>query len=186
MYLSIYICSYQDHYALNHRHRCCECRRYFTTLHLLELHVLEWHDTLFDLLARKQDMVGWLSTLRVVMCSVWLFLMGRCVCSLSVLWIDVGKSLLMGRRGVNTWLSFTNSLPNTSLINQQISIWKSKTLFPYLKFKIIIHVYCDFHSVFILRSKPVLQKAKFVVKNGGGDQAESSDKASASSKSSYR
>ena len=50
-------CSYQLHYSDCHRNTCSICRRVFTTMHLLDLHVLEWHDVMFELLAQKRNMV---------------------------------------------------------------------------------------------------------------------------------
>ena len=53
-----------------------------------------------------------------------------------------------------------------------------------LKFE--IRNYIELLFGLILRSKPVLQEAKFTVKNGSGDQKDSSDKACASTRSTYR
>ncbi|KAM4852160.1 zinc finger protein 511 isoform 2-T2 [Thomomys bottae] len=47
---------YQHHYHMLHRNVCSLCNRAFPSGHLLETHVLEWHDSLFQILAEKQDM----------------------------------------------------------------------------------------------------------------------------------
>ncbi|CAG09390.1 unnamed protein product, partial [Tetraodon nigroviridis] len=48
---------YEHHYNSLHRHVCCSCRRSFPSPRLLDIHIQEWHDSLFTLLAEKQDMV---------------------------------------------------------------------------------------------------------------------------------
>lgn len=48
---------YEHHYNSLHRHVCCSCRRSFPSARLLDIHIQEWHDSLFTLLAAKQDMV---------------------------------------------------------------------------------------------------------------------------------
>lgn len=48
---------YEHHYNSLHRHVCCSCRRSFPSARLLDIHIQEWHDSLFTLLAEKQDMV---------------------------------------------------------------------------------------------------------------------------------
>ncbi|XP_013394553.1 zinc finger protein 511-like [Lingula anatina] len=48
--------SYEAHYKDFHTHVCSECKRRFPTNHLLEVHILEWHDTMFHLLARHKNM----------------------------------------------------------------------------------------------------------------------------------
>lgn len=45
------------HYNIQHRHVCTSCRRCFPTQHLLDIHVLEWHDALFQLQSANSDMV---------------------------------------------------------------------------------------------------------------------------------
>ena len=45
------------HYSTVHRHVCSECRRHFPSGHLLDVHLLEWHDAMFELMAAKQKMV---------------------------------------------------------------------------------------------------------------------------------
>ncbi|XP_056903333.1 zinc finger protein 511 [Takifugu flavidus] len=47
---------FEHHYNSLHRHVCCSCRRSFPTAHLLDIHIQEWHDSLFTILAEKQDM----------------------------------------------------------------------------------------------------------------------------------
>uniref|UniRef100_H3DGJ4 Zinc finger protein 511 n=1 Tax=Tetraodon nigroviridis TaxID=99883 RepID=H3DGJ4_TETNG len=47
---------YEHHYNSLHRHVCCSCRRSFPSPRLLDIHIQEWHDSLFTLLAEKQDM----------------------------------------------------------------------------------------------------------------------------------
>lgn len=49
---------FEHHYNSLHRHMCCSCRRSFPTARLLDIHIQEWHDSLFTILAEKQDMVG--------------------------------------------------------------------------------------------------------------------------------
>ncbi|XP_037541218.1 zinc finger protein 511 [Nematolebias whitei] len=47
---------YEHHYNSLHRHVCCSCRRSLPSARLLDIHIQEWHDSLFALLAPKQDM----------------------------------------------------------------------------------------------------------------------------------
>lgn len=47
---------YEIHYNTLHRHVCSSCKKLFPTNYLLELHMLESHDSLFLLLAEKQNM----------------------------------------------------------------------------------------------------------------------------------
>jgi hypothetical protein len=49
---------YQHHYHVMHGNACSLCSRAFPSSHLLEAHILEWHDSLFQILAERQDMVG--------------------------------------------------------------------------------------------------------------------------------
>ncbi|XP_048358126.1 zinc finger protein 511 [Sphaerodactylus townsendi] len=48
--------SYEHHYQLLHRHTCATCHRPFPSAHLLDLHLLECHDSLFQLMAQKHSM----------------------------------------------------------------------------------------------------------------------------------
>ncbi|XP_015281790.1 PREDICTED: zinc finger protein 511, partial [Gekko japonicus] len=48
--------SYEHHYALLHREVCASCKRSFPSAHLLDTHLLEWHDSLFRLMAERRDM----------------------------------------------------------------------------------------------------------------------------------
>ncbi|XP_062567115.1 zinc finger protein 511-like [Saccostrea cucullata] len=48
--------SYELHYNSTHRNVCGQCKRNFPTSHLLDIHLLEWHDSMFDLLAAKSPM----------------------------------------------------------------------------------------------------------------------------------
>jgi len=47
---------YEVHYNSLHRHVCNECKKLFPTNHLLEIHTLEVHDVLFQMMAEKQSM----------------------------------------------------------------------------------------------------------------------------------
>ncbi|XP_043827517.1 zinc finger protein 511-like [Dromiciops gliroides] len=47
---------YEHHYRALHTHVCSRCRRSFPSGRLLDLHLLEWHDALFQLLAERQSM----------------------------------------------------------------------------------------------------------------------------------
>lgn len=47
---------YEHHYNSLHRHVCSSCKRSFPTNHLLDIHILEWHDSLFQVMAEKQCM----------------------------------------------------------------------------------------------------------------------------------
>ncbi|XP_054654758.1 zinc finger protein 511 [Dunckerocampus dactyliophorus] len=47
---------YEHHYNSLHRHVCCSCRRSMPTARLLDIHIQEWHDSLFIVLAQRQDM----------------------------------------------------------------------------------------------------------------------------------
>ena len=47
---------YNAHYKANHMHVCSVCRNTFYTFHLLNLHVLEYHDSLFKKLNEKRPM----------------------------------------------------------------------------------------------------------------------------------
>uniref|UniRef100_A0A4X2KWQ1 C2H2-type domain-containing protein n=1 Tax=Vombatus ursinus TaxID=29139 RepID=A0A4X2KWQ1_VOMUR len=48
--------AYEHHYRSLHTHVCSVCRRSFPSAHLLDVHILEWHDSLFQLLAERQSM----------------------------------------------------------------------------------------------------------------------------------
>ncbi|XP_023145361.1 zinc finger protein 511 [Amphiprion ocellaris] len=47
---------YEHHYNSLHRHVCCSCRRSLPNARLLDIHIQEWHDSLFTILAQRQDM----------------------------------------------------------------------------------------------------------------------------------
>lgn len=47
---------YQHHYHMMHGNTCSFCNRAFPSGHLLDVHILEWHDSLFQILAQRQDM----------------------------------------------------------------------------------------------------------------------------------
>ncbi|KAM3862937.1 zinc finger protein 511 [Diretmus argenteus] len=47
---------YEHHYNSLHRHVCCSCRRSLPSARLLDIHIQEWHDSLFMILAQRQDM----------------------------------------------------------------------------------------------------------------------------------
>ncbi|XP_030603502.1 zinc finger protein 511 isoform X2 [Archocentrus centrarchus] len=47
---------YEHHYSALHRHVCCSCRRSLPSARLLDIHIQEWHDSLFTILAQRQDM----------------------------------------------------------------------------------------------------------------------------------
>lgn len=48
--------NYEHHYNAFHRNVCSSCKRSFPSTHLLDIHILEWHDSLFQILAAKQSM----------------------------------------------------------------------------------------------------------------------------------
>uniref|UniRef100_A0A8C3MRF0 Uncharacterized protein n=1 Tax=Geospiza parvula TaxID=87175 RepID=A0A8C3MRF0_GEOPR len=47
---------YEHHYNTLHRNVCSFCKRSFPSGNLLDIHILEWHDSLFQILAEKQNM----------------------------------------------------------------------------------------------------------------------------------
>uniref|UniRef100_A0A8C3RUF3 Zinc finger protein 511 n=1 Tax=Chelydra serpentina TaxID=8475 RepID=A0A8C3RUF3_CHESE len=47
---------YEHHYNTLHRNMCSFCKRSFPSGHLLDTHILEWHDSLFQIMAEKQNM----------------------------------------------------------------------------------------------------------------------------------
>ncbi|XP_050816269.1 zinc finger protein 511 isoform X1 [Gopherus flavomarginatus] len=47
---------YEHHYNTLHRNMCSFCKRSFPSVHLLDTHILEWHDSLFQIMAEKQNM----------------------------------------------------------------------------------------------------------------------------------
>ncbi|XP_065603023.1 zinc finger protein 511 [Cyrtonyx montezumae] len=47
---------YEHHYNTLHRNVCSFCRRSFPSGHLLDIHISEWHDSLFQIMAEKQNM----------------------------------------------------------------------------------------------------------------------------------
>ncbi|KAJ7345361.1 hypothetical protein JRQ81_001311 [Phrynocephalus forsythii] len=47
------LASFEHHYEALERHLCASCRRPFPSAHLLDLHLLEWHDSLFQLMAQR-------------------------------------------------------------------------------------------------------------------------------------
>jgi hypothetical protein len=49
--------AFELHYSNAHRHVCVTCRHILPTARLLELHILETHDSYFKALAERQKMV---------------------------------------------------------------------------------------------------------------------------------
>ncbi|KAM9379740.1 zinc finger protein 511 [Phaethornis superciliosus] len=47
---------FEHHYNTLHRNVCSYCKRSFPSGHLLDIHILEWHDSLFQIMAEKQNM----------------------------------------------------------------------------------------------------------------------------------
>ncbi|NXG17894.1 ZN511 protein, partial [Grallaria varia] len=47
---------YEHHYNSLHRNVCSFCKRSFPSGTLLDIHISEWHDSLFQVLAQKQNM----------------------------------------------------------------------------------------------------------------------------------
>jgi len=58
---------YEMHYNTLHRYVCSSCRRCFPTQHLLDLHLLEWHDTMFELQSASQTMVCFVTYIILLM-----------------------------------------------------------------------------------------------------------------------
>ncbi|XP_075466415.1 zinc finger protein 511 isoform X1 [Ascaphus truei] len=48
--------SYEHHYNTQHRNVCSSCKRSFPSARLLDIHLLEWHDSLFQVMAEKSNM----------------------------------------------------------------------------------------------------------------------------------
>ena len=48
---------FELHYKTAHRFVCSECKKWCPTARILELHVLENHDSFFKVSAKKQPMV---------------------------------------------------------------------------------------------------------------------------------
>ncbi|KAM8924585.1 zinc finger protein 511 [Pelodytes ibericus] len=48
--------SYEHHYNTRHRNVCATCTRSFPSARLLDIHILEWHDSLFQIMAEKENM----------------------------------------------------------------------------------------------------------------------------------
>ncbi|XP_010868502.1 zinc finger protein 511 [Esox lucius] len=47
---------YEHHYNTLHRHVCSSCQKSLPSTRLLDIHIQEWHDSLFSILAERQDM----------------------------------------------------------------------------------------------------------------------------------
>ncbi|KAF5901572.1 zinc finger protein, partial [Clarias magur] len=47
---------YEHHYNSLHRHVCSSCKRSFPSNRLLDIHILEWHDSLFQVMAERECM----------------------------------------------------------------------------------------------------------------------------------
>ncbi|XP_063814701.1 zinc finger protein 511 [Pseudophryne corroboree] len=47
---------YEHHYNTLHRNVCSTCKRSFPSARLLDIHILEWHDSLFQIMAEKSNM----------------------------------------------------------------------------------------------------------------------------------
>lgn len=47
---------YEAHYNSTHRNVCSQCKRVLPSNYLLDVHLQEWHDSMFELMALKQPM----------------------------------------------------------------------------------------------------------------------------------
>ncbi|XP_070288245.1 zinc finger protein 511 isoform X2 [Myotis yumanensis] len=129
---------YEHHYHTLHRNVCSFCKRAFPSGHLLDVHILEWHDSLFQVLSERQDMVGeavisgaWMGAvcLRVRALSSWvgqdqgtfplqppsLWMAGHCLCfSISAWWKAAQRSSRPAKTGRTT-------CPATSMAAMEVS-----------------------------------------------------------------
>ncbi|KAM4702617.1 zinc finger protein 511 [Rhinophrynus dorsalis] len=48
--------SYEHHYNTLHRNVCSSCKRSFPSARLLDIHILEWHDSFFQVMSEKANM----------------------------------------------------------------------------------------------------------------------------------
>ncbi|KAM3912921.1 zinc finger protein 511 [Leptodactylus fuscus] len=48
--------SFEHHYNTLHRNVCSTCKRSFPSVRLLDIHILEWHDSLFQIMAERTNM----------------------------------------------------------------------------------------------------------------------------------
>ncbi|KAG9468652.1 hypothetical protein GDO78_022261, partial [Eleutherodactylus coqui] len=48
--------SYEHHYNALHRNVCSTCKRSFPSVRLLDIHIREWHDSLFTIMAENTNM----------------------------------------------------------------------------------------------------------------------------------
>ena len=51
------------HYNTLHRYVCSSCHRCFPTQYLLDLHLVECHDALFEVKSGSQKMVGFMKSI---------------------------------------------------------------------------------------------------------------------------
>ena len=52
-----FVFRYELHYNSTHRNVCSECHRSFPSDYLLDIHILEWHDSMFTMMAQSKAMV---------------------------------------------------------------------------------------------------------------------------------
>ncbi|XP_078591146.1 zinc finger protein 511-like [Branchiostoma floridae x Branchiostoma japonicum] len=50
------IAAFETHYNAVHRNVCAVCKRSLPSAYLLDIHLLEWHDSLFELMSERQNM----------------------------------------------------------------------------------------------------------------------------------
>ena len=91
--------SYEAHYSSFHRNTCLECRRTFPSNFLLDLHILENHDVLFELMSNAKytvNIILWYSIVSVKISTIYdLIVMQLCRCiSCHVEPLLIGKMLL--------------------------------------------------------------------------------------------
>jgi hypothetical protein len=49
---------YEMHYSIKHRYQCGQCKQSLPTQHLLDIHLMECHDALFQLNPKQRAMVA--------------------------------------------------------------------------------------------------------------------------------
>jgi len=63
-------CSYEEHYASRHRNVCSGCGKILPTKHLLDIHLHESHNPMFDTLSKHSPMVSYSLVTSVLFNSV--------------------------------------------------------------------------------------------------------------------